>query len=470
MNSLSVAAEHTNEQNVRSLVVAGLSGGSGKSMVSVGLTRVLKEDYGPVVTFKKGPDYIYAGWLTAASGGPCYNLDHYLMTDEAVHHSFHSHLQEASYAIIEGNRGLYDGVNADGEFSTAALAKQLRQPVLLVVNCSKTTCTIGALVLGCCSFDPEVQFAGVILNQIATPRHESIIRKTIESHTPLSVVGIMPRQREDVFPMRHLGVTPLQEYENAEGAVSKLADLVRANFDMDALLPTMAMVAPKKVQEPVRIKGKEEVVIGVLRDMAFQFYYEENLEILRQQGAKLITIDALNNETLPEGLDGLYIGGGFPETSARQLSGNRSFRKSLLDAAHEGLPIYAECGGLIYLGRSITIEGVQYPLIGLFPVDFGLSEKPQAHGYSAFTVEGENSFYPPGTTVKGHEFRYSTVEQWEGHDEQLVVQMKRGTGFINGRDGLKYKNVLAMYTHLLAPGTPEWATGLIRAAQEYRQN
>lgn len=310
MNSSSVAA-HPNEQKVKSLVVAGLSGGSGKSMVSVGLTRVLLDEYGPVVTFKKGPDYIDAGWLTAASRRPCYNLDHYLMSDEAVHHSFHSHLQEASYAIIEGNRGLYDGVNADGEFSTAALARQLQQPVLLVVNCSKTTCTIGALVLGCCSFDPEVQFAGVILNQIATPRHESIIRKTIESHTPLSVLGVMPRQREDVFPMRHLGVTPLQEYENAEGAVEKLAGLVRENFDLDAILPTMATVAPATVQEPVHVKGKEEVVIGVLRDMAFQFYYEENLEILRQQGARLVAIDALNHSTLPAGLDGLYIGGGF---------------------------------------------------------------------------------------------------------------------------------------------------------------
>ncbi|PID72308.1 MAG: cobyrinic acid a,c-diamide synthase [Desulfobulbus propionicus] len=471
MNSSSAGIEHhAHVQEVKSIVVAGLSGGSGKSMVSVGLTRVLLDDYGPVVTFKKGPDYIDAGWLTAAAKKPCYSLDPYLMTEEAVQHSFTSHLKGSSFAIIEGNRGLYDGVNAAGEFSTAALAKQLDLPVLLVVNCSKTTCTIGALVLGCCSFDPEVQFGGVILNQIATSRHESIIRQTIETYTPLSVVGIMPRQREDVFPMRHLGVTPLQEYGNAEGAVSKLADLVRGNFNLDILSSVMGKAAPATKQEGGNVQGTDKVVIGVLRDMAFQFYYEENLEMLEAQGATLVTIDALHQEALPPGLDGLYIGGGFPETSARQLSGNCSFRKSLVDAVEKGLPVYAECGGLIYLGRSITMDGITYPLVGIFPVDFGLSKKPQAHGYSAFTVERENNFYPSGTTVKGHEFRYSTVERWDGSDEQLVVQMERGTGFYNGRDGLQYKNTLAMYTHVLAPGAPEWVIGLIRAARLYKKN
>ncbi len=458
-------------REVKSLVVAGLSGGSGKSMVSVGLTRALLDQGAIVAPFKKGPDYIDAGWLTAAAKTPCYNLDPYLMSAESVQHSFHAHLGQSDYAIIEGNRGLYDGVNAEGEFSTATLAKQLDQPVLLVVNCSKTTRTIGALVLGCCAFDDNVRFAGVILNQIATARHETIIRQTIEKYTPLSVLGVMPRLKQNVFPMRHLGVTPLQEYENAEGAVCTLADLVRSHFDIEAVTAAMHRMPVTAVADSSSgVSTKKDVVIGVLRDMAFQFYYEENLEMLKNQGAQLVTIDAISSKYLPDTLDGLYIGGGFPETSARQLAENTSFREAIRKAAEAGLPIYAECGGLIYLGRSICMEGQSYPLTGVFPVDFGLSTKPQAHGYSAFSVEGENSFYPVGTEIKGHEFRYSTVEQWDGTDDDLVLKMGRGTGFINGRDGLKKNNVLAMYTHVLAPGTPLWAEGLLRAARRYQQH
>ncbi len=458
-------------REVKSLVVAGLSGGSGKSMVSVGLTRALLDQGAIVAPFKKGPDYIDAGWLTAAAKTPCYNLDPYLMSAESVQHSFHAHLGQSDYAIIEGNRGLYDGVNAEGEFSTATLAKQLDQPVLLVVNCSKATRTIGALVLGCCAFDDNVRFAGVILNQIATARHETIIRQTIEKYTPLSVLGVMPRLKQNVFPMRHLGVTPLQEYENAEGAVCTLADLVRSHFDIEAVTAAMHRMPVTAVADlSSGVSTKKDVVIGVLRDIAFQFYYEENLEMLKDQGAQLVTIDAISSKDLPDNLDGLYIGGGFPETSARQLAENTSFREAIRKAAEAGLPLYAECGGLIYLGRSIRMEGQTYPLTGVFPVDFGLSTKPQAHGYSAFSVEGENSFYPVGTEIKGHEFRYSTVEQWDGTDDDLVLKMGRGTGFINGRDGLKKNNVLAMYTHVLAPGTPLWAEGLLRAARRYQQH
>lgn len=464
-----IESMHMPQDEVKGLIVAGLSGGSGKSMVTVGLARALIQTGNKVVPFKKGPDYIDAGWLTAAARTPCYNLDPYLMSNDVLQASFTRHLQKGDLALVEGNRGVYDGVNLDGEFSTAALAKQLQLPLLLVVNCSKTTRTVGAMVLGCCMFDREVEYAGVVLNQVATPRHESIIRQTLEKYTPLKVLGIMPRLREDIFPMRHLGVTPLQEYTNAEHAVEKLADLVRSNIDLDHVKSSMTSVSiPPTSQNSAADKTTEPpVTIGVLRDMAFQFYYEENLEALENEGAQLLSIDALSASELPEGLDALYIGGGFPETSAGQLAENTSFRQSVLEHAKAGLPIYAECGGLIYLGKAIRIDGREFPLAGVFPVVFGLSKKPQAHGYSIFNVIGENDFYPVGSRIKGHEFRYSTVEQWDGSDRDLVVKMERGTGFINGKDGLQYKNVLAMYTHVLAPGTPSWAKGLVRAARNY---
>jgi cobyrinic acid a,c-diamide synthase len=452
--------------HVKSIVVAGLSGGSGKSVVSIALTAYLHQCGSKVVTFKKGPDYIDAGWLGQAAERPCYNLDPYLMNDESIRSSFHQHASTADYAVIEGNRGLYDGVDAAGGFSTAELAVQLDIPVLLVVNCTKVTRTVAAMVLGCRELDKRVRICGVVLNQIATSRQESVIRQAVEQYTGIPVVGIVPRLKNDIFPMRHLGITPHQESLSSQTAIQELAQLAKQNFDIPKIVELMQSVAIDE-SKILNVAMKEsDVTIGVIQDRAFQFYYEDNFEALRSNGAKLVMIDALEADSLPEGLDGLYIGGGFPETSARQLADNVRFRESVKTMAEAGLPIYAECGGLIFLGRSIVLEEKEYPLVGVFPVTFGISRKPQAHGYSIFNVDLNTPFFKKGVTVKGHEFRYSTVLQWDGTDDDLAVKMERGTGFMNGRDGLVYKNVLALYTHVLASGTPEWARGLIRAARQ----
>ncbi len=455
------------QQTVKSVVLAGLSGGSGKSVVSVGLIAALRRRQHGVVAFKKGPDYIDAGWLGKAAGRPCYNLDPYLMAPQTIVTTFQSHLTDCSFAVVEGNRGLYDGVSVAGEYSTAELALLLDLPVLLVVNCAKTTRTVAALVLGCQAFEPRLHFAGVILNQIATARHESIIRQAVERYTDLPVLGVMPRLHRDIFPMRHLGVTPHQEYGAADEAVAALAAAVEAHFDLDAACAAMRPVLPlPPAPRPVRVR-QDEVTIGVFRDAAFQFYYEENLEALRAAGARLVPIDTLQAETLPADLDGLYIGGGFPETSARELADNISFRASVRERIEAGLPVYAECGGLIFLGRSILLEGREYPLAGVFPVTFSIAKKPQAHGYSTCIVEQANSFYPVGTKVRGHEFRYSVVHDWQGETGDLVLAMERGTGFAEKRDGLVHKNVLALYTPVLASATPEWATGFLAAARRH---
>jgi cobyrinic acid a,c-diamide synthase len=329
------------------------------------------------------------------------------------------------------------------------------------------------MVLGCRELDKRVRLAGVILNQIATPRHERIVTESVEKYTGIPVVGIVPRMKTDIFPMRHLGVTPHQEYGQAatDAAVDRLAAIAEEHFDLERIIGLMeqrrfsSSPLPSASVTAESEKKTESVRIGVLRDAAFQFYYQENLEALQEGGAELVMINALTAEALPDDLDALYIGGGFPETSARQLADNVSFRESVRQAAEQGLPIYAECGGLIFLGRSIILEGREYPLAGVFPVTFSMSVKPQGHGYSAFIVDQENAFYPLGTRIKGHEFRYSVVESWEGGPKDLALQMERGTGFQEKRDGLLKKNVLALYTHVLASGTPEWATGLLRAAR-----
>lgn len=457
------------QHKVKTIIIAGLSGGSGKSVVSVALTAYLHKSGSSVTPFKKGPDYIDAGWLSQAADGPCYNLDPYLMSSDEIKDSFHSHSASSDYAVIEGNRGLYDGVDIDGGFSTAELGVQLKVPVLLVVNCTKVTRTVAAMVLGCRELDTRVQLAGVVLNQIATARQESVISRSIKKYTDIPVVGVVPRQKKDIFPMRHLGVTPHQEAGSALVVIKELAELAEQNFDLPKIVDLMHPIAVAPVKADDTAHQKDGVTIGIIRDKAFQFYYEENLDALRNYGAKLVMIDALESEGLPEGLDGLYIGGGFPETSAGELAKNIQFRESVRRYAEAGLPIYAECGGLIFLGRSIVIDDKEYPLTDVFPVTFGISRKPQAHGYSIFNVDRDNPFYPVGTTIRGHEFRYSTILEWGGKDDDLSVKMQRGTGFVNGRDGLVKNNVFALYTHVIANGTPEWAEGLVNAAEKYQK-
>ncbi len=444
----------------KGLVVAGLAGGSGKSVVSVGLTAALTQGGHRVAVFKKGPDYIDAGWLQQAAAGSCYNLDPYLMNEATIRESFMAHAHGADLAILEGNRGLFDGVNPEGGYSTAELALSLKLPVLLVVNCTKTTRTVAAMVLGCLKFDERLDIRGVVLNHIATERQRSVVTRSVEHYTGVPVLGIVPRFKRDIFPMRHLGMVPHQEYNGRDEALSFLVDSISANLDLEKVKEIMAEIAtiPLPCNSQYSENSTDRVKIGILQDAAFQFYYASNLEALEQAGAELVPINALEDQQLPD-IDGLYIGGGFPETSAKALSDNAQFRNSVKTAAEKGMPIYAECGGLIYLGESLVLEGREYPLTGVFPVRFGMSEKPQAHGYSIFEVDGENPFYEQKTVIKGHEFRYSTILDWKGDVNELAFKMKRGKGFVGGRDGLTKKNVLALYTHVHASGTPSWAVG-----------
>jgi len=461
-------------QTTLGLVVAGLSGGSGKSVVAVGVTAALTREGGRVAPFKKGPDYIDAGWLGLAAGSPCYNLDPYLMAWDVLSNSFYRHCQANTYAVVEGNRGLFDGVDLQGTCSTAELSVVLQLPVLLVVDCTKTTRTVAALVMGCRDFDPRVRLGGVVLNRVGTSRHENIVRQAVEHYTGIPVLGALPRSRDDVFPQRHLGVTPGPEHEDAAGAVARLAEWAANYLDLKAIKQAMARVAippNSAVAEgmPVEGGGGTPVRIGIIRDSAFQFYYQENLEALQAEGAELVPLNALRDRELPP-LDALYIGGGFPENSARELAGNNAFLASLRERVAAGLPVYAECGGLIYLGRSIILAGESYELAGIFPVDFSLERKPQAHGYTRLILEEENPFYPVGSVISGHEFRYSRVLACPEQEVRLAGRMERGVGFAGGRDGLVHGNVLALYTHVHALGTPAWAPALVTRARIFRES
>ncbi len=450
------------------LVISGQSGGAGKTLFTLGLLGALRKRDEAVVPFKKGPDYIDAGWLSFAAGRPCYNLDPFFMKPEVIRASFLARREEGSLAVIEGNRGLLDGVDVEGSCSTAQLARILDAPVILVLNCTKVTRSLAAFVKGCQILEPDIRLAGVILNQIVRARHERIIRETIERYTDLKVLGILPRLKGFAFPMRHLGLLPWQEHEAGEEVVERLTEIVLKNVDLDALLD-IARKAPALSGEPLRWREEPaEVVIGVFRDRAFQFYYPENFEALRAHGAEVLEFDSLSLRRLPE-VDALYIGGGFPETQAEALAENRDLRQDLREAAEAGLPIYAECGGLMFLGRYIFWQGKKYPMVGALPVDFEVCERPQGHGYVKAKVSGSNPYYAPETFIIGHEFHYSRPINLKEEAVSFAFSLLKGHGFGQKRDGIVYRNILGAYTHIHALGQTEWAPGLVKVAQAWKK-
>jgi cobyrinic acid a,c-diamide synthase len=458
------------------IVVGALRGGSGKTIVSIGLIAALSAMGQRVAPFKKGPDYIDAGWLSLAAGNrPCYNLDTFLIDAQRIRQTYAHFSRNCDLAVIEGNRGIYDCIDTQGETSTAELSKLLGLPLLLIIDGTKTTRTMAAVVSGCSLFDPSVRIRGVILNRIAGARHENILRQSIEEHCGIPVLGAIPKLRKQSFPERHMGLVPTPEHDWARASIEAAAEMARAYIDLEAVMQTARETEPFPLEdealpapdEGLRPVAPEAPTIAVIRDSAFQFYYPENLEALAGAGARLIFISPLASDAIPD-IDGLYIGGGFPETHAAELTRNRSFRDQLKSLAEGGLPIYGECGGLMYLGESLVLDEKSYDMCGVLPVTFGFSRRPQGHGYTILEVTGGNPFFRTGITLKGHEFHYSSVLEWRGRAEDLVYTMVRGTGLIDGKDGLCRKNVLATYTHLHASGTPQWAPALVAKARQYR--
>lgn len=453
------------------ILISALRGGAGKTILSIGITAAWKKLGESIAPFKKGPDYIDAGWLSLAAGRPCHNLDTFLIEKNNVLQSFLTHTSKKDIAVVEGNRGLYDGIDIEGGTSTAELAKLLKTPVVLCVDCTKSTRTVAATILGCKTFDPDVDIKGVILNRVAGPRHEKILRTSIEHYCDIPVLGAVPKLDRQNFPERHMGLIPTPEHSWAHDSLDAASQMAKSYLDLDILAAVARDTGPlTRADLPrERIHHSEtgikhpKLKIGIIKDSAFQFYYPENIEALRTAGADTIFISPLASDTFPP-IDALYIGGGFPETHAEQLANNFKFRDKLKHLAENDLPIYAECGGLMYLGRELVLDEKSYPMAGVLPVVFGFSKKPQGHGYTVVKVAEPNPFFKVGTELKGHEFHYSRVLDWSGDDKNLVFAMKRGTGFIRNLDGVCYKNVLATFTHIHALGTPTWAESIIRNA------
>ena len=453
------------------ILISALRGSSAKTIISLGIIVALKKRGIKIFPYKKGPDYIDAAWLTKASGEMCRHLDLYLMGETGVRNVFFRRVNSKAVSVVEGNRGLFDGVDIHGTYSTAKVARLLKIPVILVVDCTKTTNTIAPLVLGCQTFDPKVPLSGVILNYVAGKRHGDVISKSIKHHTGLPVLGILP-ELDIQMPERHLGLTTVTETKDFEKKLELLGDLAEKHLNLNKILK----IAKKTPQIKMSVKGKkakvrtkhlQKVSVGIIRDKAFQFYYPENLESLEQEGANLIEFDSMRDKEIKP-VDLLYIGGGFPEVFAEKISKNKSFRDSIKYFAEKGMPIYGECGAVIYLGKSVIFNGKKNEMCGVFPLDFEFTKKPSGHGYTEIEIDKKNPFFPKGLTLKGHEFHYSLPTNWNAETFNTAFSVEKGFGFDGRRDGLFKKNIFVTYTHLHVAGTENWAKFLIDTTRKIR--
>lgn len=463
------------------LLVAAPQGRSGKTTITVGLIAALTARGLRVQPFKKGPDFIDPSWLTKVAGRACRNLDSYLMEQQPIRETFIRHALNSDIAIIEGAMGLFDGVDLKGSGSAAEISKIVQAPVLLVVNCTRMTRSVAAMVNGFANFDPNVKLGGVILNQVARSRHEKIMRAAIAEYCDVPVLGAMPKGTEFTIPDRHLGLIPAGENQALMESVRQIGEASAKYLDIDGILEMVRqwpdLEAQGDIAPAVEIhwqrnslpRDKDRPLIGILRDRSFSFYYPENLEALVEAGADLIEISALTDPALPD-IDGLYIGGGFPEIMAKELEENRSFREDLHSQIEQGLPVYAECGGLMYLGRRIHWQDESFAMVGALPLEVEMLKKPQGHGYMHLEALPGTLYYPEGKVVRGHEFHNSRVIDLETSQCDFAFRVLRGHGINGEYDGLRYKNVLALYNHIHSVAEPDWAHHFVRLADSWRRN
>jgi cobyrinic acid a,c-diamide synthase len=444
---------------------------SGKTTVSIGLAAALRQRGQTVQPFKKGPDYIDPLWLGLAAGRACRNLDFWLSPHDEIKTQFARHGHDADVCLVEGNVGLYDGLDLEGSNSNAALAKLLDLPVILVLDARGMTRGIAPLILGYQAFDLDLNIVGVILNKLGGRRHEAKLRAVIEHYTDVPVLGAIQDDPRLALTERHLGLMPANESGAAERQVQDIAQLVAAQVDIDRL-QTLTHTETELVQPlPQRSSGEAPLRVAIANDAAFGFYYADDLDALRHAGAELLSFDTLQDAHLPA-CDALFIGGGFPECCAEALEANSRLRWEIREAIEAGLPTYAECGGLMFLARSIRWHDKTREMVGAIAADVVMHAKPVGRGYVTLSPTADHPWRAAGETVpvlKAHEFHYSDLENLPD-STRYAYSMSRGHGIDGQRDGIVYKNLLASYTHLRSSAGCDWPAKFVHFARACQTN
>ncbi len=493
------------------LLISAAHKSSGKTTLSIGLCAALRQRGLAVQAFKKGPDFIDPMWLSLATGRDCHNLDFFLMGREEILRTFSSRSRGADISLIEANKGLYDGLSLDGSNSNAALATLLKTPVVLVIDARGMTRGIAPLILGYQAFDKNIRIAGVILNQLGGSRHEAKLRAVIEHYTDTPVLGAVHHDDRLTIVERHLGLMPSNEATEARAKIDAIASVVAGSVDLDRLLAIASEVpalvipaAPDRTlahvlagahenhvrpfdgadvhrtsatapSHPASGRGDSEVnpiKIGIARDAAFAFYYPGDLEALRDAGAELVSINTLRDEKLPE-VDALLIGGGFPEIFMQQLEANATLRRQIRQAIEAGMPAYAECGGLMYLARSLSWHGKRCKMAGVIPGDVVMHDHPRGRGYVVLRESGRGLWSATASgeapaEIHAHEFHYSSLENL-APDTVYAYDVLRGTGIDGKHDGIVYKNLFACYAHLRDLENNHWATRFVDFIRQRRR-
>jgi cobyrinic acid a,c-diamide synthase len=449
------------------VLVSAAHKSSGKTTVTIGLAAALRARGLVVQPFKKGPDYIDPLWLSAAAGRACRNLDLYLSQPDEVRQAFDTASAGADVVLVEGNKGLYDGLSLDGSNSNAALAKLLDLPVVLVLDARGMTRGVAPLVLGYQAFDRDIRIAGVILNRLGGSRHESKLRAVIEHYTDVAVLGALHEDARLAIEERHLGLMPATENVRSNERIEQLAQAISAAVDLDRVLALAGRAVPRQTKAAPTARTGCSLRIGIARDRAFGFYYPEDLEALERNGAELVFFDALADARLPQ-VDALFVGGGFPEMFAAELSANRSLLADIRAAVEGGMPTYAECGGLMLLARSITWNNVTWPMAGALAVDVVMHARPVGRGY-VHLRETDASPWPSRVagTIRAHEFHHSTLVNVDPA-LRYAYRVERGHGIDGQRDGIVYRNTLASYAHLRSVAGNDWPARFVAFARAVR--
>ena len=451
------------------VLIAGIRSKIGKTMISIGLMRALRNRGYVVQPYKVGPDFIDPIFHRFATGRYSRNLDDFMLTKADLIETFERNFRGADIAIIEGKTGLYDshdGLHEEG--STAHVAKILKSPVVLVADVERINRSIAAILMGYRVFDPDVDIRGVILNRIGNPRHRMKVKMAVERLVEMEVLGLIPRLKDVDMPYRHLGLIPAHERDEIDTLFDRLAETIEKYVNVDRIIE-IANSAPELdyvEQHPIFSSNRTDVTVGVIRDKPFSFYYQDNVDALSAK-ANIVVIDSLKDKRLPK-VDALYIGGGFPEVFAEELERNRTLRKDVYDFCDSGRPVYAECGGLMFLGESIEWKGNEYEMVGYLPFKTRMHERFQALGYCVYKAIKSNVISVRGETVLGHEFHYSEVIP-KGRLE-FAFRVKRGKGIDGKYDGVIRKNTLANYIHVHVLSNPNVVNRLIGIASKIKRS
>lgn len=441
------------------IVLAGTGSAVGKTTISTGIMKALSDEMN-VQPFKVGPDYIDPSYHSSATNNPPRNLDSFFMNEDQIRTSFVRGMKiaKADIGIIEGVRGLYEGISPTGDVgNTASVAKSLDAPVILIMNARSLVKSAAAVVLGFKTLDPEVKIEGVILNKVKGKRHYLKAKEAVETLTSTRVIGAIPRDDDLEVKERHLGLVPALEQERIANDIDKWANVVREYIDLDALKEIAKIYSNVKIKNTTELwnkSNKKPTHIGIARDEVFNFYYTENFESLEDNNAKLTFFSPFKDEELPD-VDALYIGGGYPEIFAKELEANETMRSAINKFHKDNRPIYGECGGLVYLSKSIDGFGA----CNILPYPSQMTEKVQGLSYVIAKSIEDNLISQKNEVFRGHEFHYTklNIDKNDIGKVNFALDIQRGRGIINNQDGLCVGNTLANYVHLHACSCPNLA-------------